>query len=188
MKIFMHVSSLTTLFLLFLMTGCADCPPVPNMNREWQTHAPAQGKYSVSMPGTPHQTKHEATAASGKLQYTVEMADLPAKQMLFVLTYCDYPNDRDFANQKVAQQILEAILTANNQVRKGSIDKKTPLSLGKHHGLECEVLLPERNMRSLVRGYLVGNRFFELVVDWPDATEQPPEEALKFLDSFQLQE
>ena len=149
---------------------------------EWQTFAPANGGFSVLMPGLPD---NQSQSMNGVFVSRYEVLHAGSGSM-FSVTFLDLnPN-------ALRPNSLEVLTNARRDSladkSKGRVTAETPITLGGVAGREFQIFAPDAGLL-IARVYLVkiggGHRLYELVAAGPSIVPGQSVAAC-FFDSFRL--
>lgn len=151
---------------------------------EWKEFSSKDGRYSVSMPGTPKETTQKVPTPAGEIVTNVATLE-PSKGVGYAVSYNDMPFDDDKLKQPgVVDNVLDG--SANGQVTnvKGKLISQKAIKLGEFPGREVHFEVPgQGEIRSRI--FLVGKRLYQTMVQGPKASVTS-KDADKFLDSFKV--
>ena len=154
---------------IFGVMGCN--PSMP----EFKKFEPANGKFSVLMPGTPKESHLDVASPFGQLSMTGYVSELPGNRGFSVGT-SDLPKGSSFDPAKSLQGGAANV--------KGTVLSSSEIAMDGHVG--CEGLLKTGSglmIRSRI--YLVGDRVYQVQALGNDAFVKS-KDADKFLDSFKI--
>ena len=154
--------------------------------QEWETFAPPNGGFSISMPGKPAMSDQEVPTRVGKLNNRMYL--LESGQGVYMVSYADFP---DPVTDPVT---IKAMLdNARDKAAKSSgnqLKEEKEITLEGYPGRDWLVSIPGGILRA--RAFWVRNqRLYQAVVLMPagkDAEAEKAREAtmMKFLNSFGL--
>jgi hypothetical protein len=166
-------------------------PPAPAVEynpNNWKEYSSPTGGFSVMFPGT---SVEETDAGSGKLKgrkYTV------ATTAAYVVSYLDFPSDvaeNLETNAALYNEIFDVMRDGALEPRGGKLISETEISLESHPGRLFKLSIADGTV-TRVKLYLVGNRFYQLLVVTPQELSAPDggkfdqTRTTKFLDSFKF--
>jgi hypothetical protein len=158
-------------FLLLLPVG---------MQSEWKAFSPADGAFTVQLPGKPTEFKKCVETPDGAIEVLVYELTPPGNQGKFAVSYSDYPEAKAGTEDKRLDNAREGAVAAT----KAKLKREKSLLLDTYPGREL-TLEVEGKGQIVMRLYAVKNRLYQIVVTGPTdlVTSQ---DAQKFLTSFKL--
>ncbi len=148
----------------------------------WIKFTSSEGRFSILFPQIPP-TAH--LLLPDGITVTIHAVEQPAQKRSFQANYLDIPPS-EINKIPLEQRFKGGIqgILAKGKEKGVQVRKEQPITFGQHPGRECVLEAPEAGTLVL-RMYLVGTRFFILVVAGEKLTPDSPE-VKTFLNSFQL--
>jgi hypothetical protein len=147
---------------------------------KWQNFSPAGGRFSISVPAQPIQTKQMVNTAAGQLETHIYQVD--QKIIAYTTMYVDYP--ASVVEQLEPQTMFNNARDNMLKSQKGQLQGERDVALGNYPGRELKVKFPN-GIFAIARMYLVERRLYQTIV-----TAKPGLETAasinRFLDSMKL--
>lgn len=147
----------------------------------WKEFRSTEGRFSVSMPGTPEVETREVPSDLGPLSTHVFTAT--EKSIPYVVAYTDYPVDSPDA--EMSATILNGARDGVVKSLGATVVKEKEIQLDGHPGKDLEMTSGPLRLRAKI--YLVGVRLYQVLSVAPKAGKVP-KSVDRFLASFKLTE
>ncbi len=161
--------------ILVLAAGCH--------KTEWQTFSPADGSFSVLMPGAPADRSHTQNTANGTM--ATHLYIYTAKDAAYAVSYIDRPASQDGSD---AEKWLDTVRDAEVAKSGGKLLGAATLKLGNGApGREIQIALSQGDVTHAMRDrlYLVDKRLYQVLIVLPQ-DQLNSTDAEKCLDSFKV--
>lgn len=165
--------------MLALLAGCQTAPQT-QMPAGWK-EVTGDGAFSVSMPGTPHESTKTAPVNSGSVALHLFVVDKGKSRYMFA--YNDFKSNME--EPQIVGTILDVSAKGITSALHGKLESENNISLQNHPGRELKIALPDGERLLRCRIFAVGNRVYYAEVSMPVA-EYDSKDILTFLNSFKL--
>ena len=187
--------------LLILLLGCtrlcaaqegrpADAPTPPAAREHggasWREFAPWEGRFAVSMPGSPVASTMSVESPFGPLSMRLYTLTAPAQ---YGVSYMDYPHSIEDSGQ--LREFFAGVRDGGLRTTGAKLIEEKEIMLGTHPGRSFKIQMSGGRV-GRVRAYVVKNRLYQLIFTAgeggaPDAGAPSLEDtANRFFDSFRL--
>jgi len=163
---------------LAVVAPSARCDDQP----EWKEFVAKDGRFKISMPGTPKKRELETESDFGKGVLYMNVVEVG--KTMYAANYCDFPAE---VKKATLQQVYDSSRDGAVANMEGKLVSEKNVKLGKHPGREIRINVAEGKRLFRVRVYLVEQRLYQVVVFGTPETATS-KDADKFLDSFKLTE
>jgi hypothetical protein len=148
--------------------------------QDWQAFSPADGAFTIQVPGKPHEFKKKIETADGPAELFIYEAPLGTAK--FVVSYSEIPKSKVIAGTE--DKRLDNARDGAVKSSKGKLKEEKSLLLDKNPGRELTIEVDGKTA-VVLRLYAVKNRLYQVgVFGSPDVVD--PQDVQKFLTSFQL--
>jgi hypothetical protein len=153
----------------------------PSVGQEqWQNFSPAGGRFSISVPAQPIQSKQVVNTAAGQLETQIYQVD--RKIIAYTMMYVDYPASvvEQLEPQTMFNNARDYMLKSQN----GQLLGERNVALGDYPGRELKVKFPN-GILAIARMYLVKGRLYQTIVTAKPGLDTTAN-VNRFLDSMKL--
>jgi hypothetical protein len=173
----MKLRALLTGLAVVMLLGAADQPTLKEFTSK-------EGGFSVLLPGEPRETVKSIKAPDGKTEVQRTYVCAPDPKTVYLVLEREM---RALANAgpEAAKKTLEAGCKSAEEVLKGKLISKEPITLGKHPGLEFRIESKDGVYRA--RAYIVNGRMYQVTLTAPKDVVNS-KAADEYLGSFKLRE
>lgn len=151
---------------------------VVNVPAGWTEFTHANGRYKTAFPGKPQ----EQTVNAGGLKFIINVIENKNQGSAFVVAYNDMPNDINLSDENLANKALDGGVAG---MAKGGKAATTKITYGKYLGREV-LIDAVGGKKQKARMYLVGNRLYQVLVEWDSRKGDLSSDADTFLNLFRL--
>jgi hypothetical protein len=148
---------------------------------EWLAFNSHEGGFIIEAPGILNEQGASMETMIGPVKFTAHV--LEHDKVLYMVGYSDWPDS--IIEQKPGGELLDFAIEGAIANLKGTVTRKTAITLGKYAGRELMVDQVTMNQEHTIRVYLVGNRMYQLSVVIPKRDEFK-RRRVRFLDGFKL--
>jgi hypothetical protein len=152
---------------------------------EWKEFKSERGNFSVEFPGEPKTSSRKGPTPADEIEIHSAILLHPGGKSAFSVTYYDIPARADLSNVDATLTLLRdsaikglnAKLVSERKIKLGAYSGRDVTAANKVAGLESTIH---------ARFYLVGHRFYELIIGYSKDAPLHPAEVAKFFDSFKM--
>jgi hypothetical protein len=146
----------------------------------WQTFTSKEGRFTISMPGTPGSSKQGTATAIGNID--LYMFTLGTSNNQYAIGYADFPENLVAGGSTDA--MLEGAKTGAATNVGGTILAERKVWINNWPGREVSIGLKDGKTIK-ARYYLVKNRLYEIMVGF-DKGKEVPADTTRYMDSFRI--
>jgi hypothetical protein len=141
----------------------------------WQSFSPADGQFSVLLPGQPKEQTQTKHTAGGRITTVLYLVDL--KHSAYIVGYSPIPPGAHVELDAVRDEVVAR--------HTGRLVTEQPISIEGHAGREFVLEISNPKGGGVMRVFRVGDRLYQLLAFGSQVTASSAD-ARKFLESFQL--
>ncbi len=150
---------------------------------QWQSFSPADGGFSVLMPGQPTQKKQTLNTPAGDINTYFYTSTQDGGKVNYTVSYVDLPKGVENTPAPVLLEAMASGLVGDNRVK---VVSEQAIKLGDYPGRAFKIQAPD-NALIVHRAYLVKQRIYQIAVQVPQAQEKTLSgDVDRFFNSFKL--
>ncbi len=153
-----------------------------NAPENWQVFSPADGGFSILMPGEPTEDIRSGSSIPGAGDLHLFLLFLEGDTVAYGVGYRDFPDTASELSPSRVEELLDKF--RDSLVRNDKLQGERRIKLDGYAGREIDIESPQ-GFVSKVRIYWVRGRFYQLVVGAASRSAFP-KEADRYFDSFKL--
>jgi hypothetical protein len=173
---------LSTTALAQIPVKSQQTPPVLLSQSDWREFSSTEGKFAVSLPGTPKRETEKNDDGTLSYMFTLEVEE-PASA--YLVSYSDIP-DVELLNPEGIKKVLDDAISEFAKGGNATVQGQKEVSLGGNPGREFDFTSTE-GFSGKGRLYVVQKRMYIVVAIAPEINSSPQtQNAQRFLESFRL--
>ncbi len=150
---------------------------------QWQSFSPADGGFSVLMPGQPTQKKQTLNTPAGNIDTYFYTSTQDGGKINYTVSYVELPKGVEKMSPPVLLEAMANGLMGDSRVK---VLSEQTIQLGDYPGRAFKIEAPDKAL-IMHRAYLVKQRIYQIAVQVPQAQEKTLSgDVDRFFNSFKL--